>query len=193
MGAEREAEKEDVPTAELVEDRLIVWNPAEGSKIYKKGYFGKPVGISKPKTPEFDVPLTLDLIEGLYLLQQGEIKVVVGPRRRNVTAKQLRNKAKKTHERFSEKFSVYCDLRKKGYVATPGIKFGCDLSVYERGPGIDHAPFLVEVRSPSDKFDAPDIVRAGRLATTVKKRFVFAVFDPSTGNIDYLSLKWWKA
>jgi tRNA-intron endonuclease len=92
-----------------------------------------------------------------------------------------------------QKFTVYGDLRRKGYVVTPGIKFGCDLSVYERGPGIDHAPFLFEVRLPSDTFDAPDIVRAGRLATTVKKRFVFAIADPSDGNIDYLSLKWWKA
>jgi tRNA-intron endonuclease len=192
LSSEEGSEKEK-PTAELVEDRLIIWNPEEGSKIYKKGYFGKPVGISKPKTFEFNVPLTLDLIEGLYLLQQGEIKVIIGPKRRNVTTKQLKNKAKKTHERFMEKFAVYCDLRKKGYVATPGIKFGCDLSVYERGPGIDHAPFLVEVRSPSDTFDAPDIVRAGRLATTVKKRFVFAVVDPLTGDIDYFSLKWWKA
>ncbi|MBO3802488.1 MAG: tRNA-intron lyase [Candidatus Brockarchaeota archaeon] len=193
MEGEQGLAKREAPTAELVEDRLIIWNPAEGSAIYKKGYFGKPVGISKPKTSDFDVPLTLDLIEGLYLLQKGEIKVVVGPKRRNVTAKQLKSRAKKTHERFVEKFAVYSDLRRKGYVATPGIKFGCDLSVYERGPGIDHAPFLVEVKTPNDSFDAPDIVRAGRLATTVKKRFVFAVFDHATGNIDYFSLKWWKA
>lgn len=191
-GMERQ-ERREPPLAELIEDRLIVWDPQEGSSVYKKGYFGKPVGISKPKTPEFDVPLALDLIEGLYLLQEGEIRVVTGPKRRNVTAKQLRGRARKTHERFLQKYAVYRDLRKKGYVATPGIKFGCDLSIYQRGPGIDHAPFLVEVKLPSDTFDAPDIVRAGRLATTVKKKFVFTVADLADGNIEYLSLKWWKA
>jgi tRNA splicing endonuclease len=36
-------------------------------------------------------------------------------------------------------------------------------------------------------------VRAGRLATTVKKRFVFSVVDKRTSSIHYLVSKWWKA
>ncbi|MBT8172169.1 tRNA-intron lyase, partial [Candidatus Bathyarchaeota archaeon] len=53
--------------SELLDNFLIVWNPEEGSKLYKKGYYGKPIGIPKPKIPEFDVPLILDLMEGVYL------------------------------------------------------------------------------------------------------------------------------
>jgi tRNA-intron endonuclease len=52
---------------ELIENFLVVWDPAEGSQLYKTAYYGKPVGIPKPKVPEFDVPLILDLMEGLYL------------------------------------------------------------------------------------------------------------------------------
>ena len=41
--------------------------------------------------------------------------------------------------------------------------------------------------------DATDIVRAGRLATTVRKRFIIAVPQPKTGKVEYLMFKWWKA
>ena len=52
---------------ELLENFLVVWNSTQGSQLYKLGYYGKPLGIAKPKIPEFDVPLVLDLMEGLYL------------------------------------------------------------------------------------------------------------------------------
>ena len=54
---------------ELLDTFLVVWNPEEGSKLYKLGYYGKPIGIPKPKIPEFDVPLILDLMEGVYLVE----------------------------------------------------------------------------------------------------------------------------
>jgi tRNA-intron endonuclease len=45
---------------ELIENFLVVWNPVEGSLLYRRGFFGKPLGIAKPKVPEFDVPLVLE-------------------------------------------------------------------------------------------------------------------------------------
>jgi len=42
---------------ELLENFLVVWDPTEGSQLYKNGYYGKPLGIAKPKIPEFTVPL----------------------------------------------------------------------------------------------------------------------------------------
>ncbi|MFB0543798.1 MAG: hypothetical protein ACETVR_03355, partial [Candidatus Bathyarchaeia archaeon] len=72
--------REIIATAEAIEDhRLIVWIPKEGSRLYASGFYGKPLGISKPKEPDFDVPLILDLIEGVYLLEKGRIRVVIGP------------------------------------------------------------------------------------------------------------------
>ena len=46
---------------------------------------------------------------------------------------------------FDIKYLVFKKLRDVGYVVSPGIKFGCDFAVYEHGPGIDHAPYLVQV------------------------------------------------
>ena len=50
--------------AELIENRIIVWNISDSKKLFSNGYFGKPIGMPKPKPDEINVPLILDLIEG---------------------------------------------------------------------------------------------------------------------------------
>jgi tRNA-intron endonuclease len=40
---------------------------------------------------------------------------------------------------------------------------------------------------------ATEIVKAGRLATTVRKRFIIAVPDLGKGKIRYLIFKWFRA
>ena len=79
---------------ELIDNFLIVWNPIEGSQLYKTAYYGKPVGIPKPKIPEFDVPLVLDLMEGLYLAETEQIEIYENPNETKVNLKKLRAKAK---------------------------------------------------------------------------------------------------
>jgi len=56
--------------AELIGNRLIVWDYKQASGLYKLGFYGKPVGIAKPKSAEFETPLIVDLIEGFYLLEK---------------------------------------------------------------------------------------------------------------------------
>ena len=75
----------------------------------------------------------------------------------------------------------------------PGIKFGCTYAVYEKGPGIDHAPYLVSVKGTDEDITSTDIVRAGRLASTVRKRFIIAIPNQKTKNIRYLMFDWFKA
>jgi len=178
---------------EFIENFLVVWNPAEGSELYKMGFYGKPLGIPKPKTAEFNVPLVLDLMEGLYLAEKGIIVVHERPQRRKVGLRKLRQGAKQLYEEFDEKYAVYRDFRDNGFVVTPGIKFGCDFAVYKHGPGIEHAPYMVSVKKAKAEITATEIVKAGRLATTVRKRFIIAVPDLEKEKIRYLIFKWFKA
>lgn len=178
---------------EFIENFLVVWNPKEGSELYKMGFYGKPLGIPKPKIPEFKVPLILDLMEGLYLAEKGIITVYEGPEKRKVSLKRLRQKTKELYEEFDDKYAVYRDLRESGLIVTPGIKFGCDFAVYKHGPGIEHAPYMVSVKSAKSEITATEIVKAGRLATTVRKRFIIAVPDLEEERIRYLMFKWFKA
>jgi tRNA-intron endonuclease len=177
---------------ELIENFLVVWDSVEGSKLYKKGFYGKPLGISKPKIPEFSVPLILDLMEGLYLAEKRRI-AIHDLEERQVGLRKLRQKARQLYEEFDEKYAVYRDLRDSGLIVTPGIKFGCDFAVYKYGPGVEHAPYMVSVKKVGSDITATEIVKAGRLATTVRKRFIIAVPDLDTEKTKYLIFKWFKA
>ena len=180
--------------AEFIENFLVVWDPAKGSELYRQGYYGKPIGIPKPKIMEFNVPLILDLMEGLYLVEKGTIAVKEGDKkRRKVSLEKLRLRARKLYEEFDVKYAVYRDLRGHDFVVTPGIKYGCDFAVYKHGPSVEHAPYMVSVKKTKDEVTATEMVKAGRLATTVRKRFIIAVPDPETENIQYLIFKWFKA
>jgi tRNA-intron endonuclease len=178
---------------ELIENFLVVWNPQEGSQLYKTGFYGKPLGIPKPKIPEFKVPLLLDLMEGLYLVEQGKIAIYEGTEKRKVGLKKLRQKARMLYSQFDEKYAIYQDLRESGLIVTPGIKFGCDFAVYKYGPGVEHAPYMVSVKKAGSEISATEIVKAGRLATTVRKRFIIAVPDLEAEKTKYLIFKWFKA
>jgi len=178
---------------EFIENFLVVWNPEDGTRLYKEGFYGKPVGIPKPKIPEFKVPLILDLMEGLYLAEKGMIKVYEGSEKTKVGLRKLRQKARQLYEEFDDKYAVYRDLRDNGLIVTPGIKFGCDFAVYKHGPGIEHAPYMVSVKKAKSEITATEIVKAGRLATTVRKRFIIAVPDLEKGRTRYLIFKWFKA
>jgi tRNA-intron endonuclease len=178
---------------ELVENFLVVWNPQDGSQLYKNSYYGKPIGIAKPKIPEFDVPLVLDLMEGLYLAEKARIEIYQNSDGAKVSLKKLRQKTKQLYDEFEEKYLVYHDLREGGLIVTPGIKFGCDFAVYKYGPGVEHAPYMVTVKSANSEISATEIVKNGRLATTVRKRFIIAMPDMDSKEIKYLIFKWFKA
>jgi len=180
-------------TVELIENFLVVWDSTEGSQLYKEAYYGKPLGIPKPKIPEFSAPLILDLMEGLYLLETKKIDIYEESGKSKVTLKKLRQKAKQLYGEFEDKYAVYHDLRDCGLIVTPGIKFGCDFAVYKYGPGVEHAPYMVSVKKAGSDLSATEIVKAGRLATTVRKRFIIAVPDLVSKKIEYMIFKWFKA
>ena len=176
--------------SELVENRIIVWNIEDSRKLFSQGYYGKPIGMPKPKIEEIDVPLILDLIEGLYLLEKKKISIT--KLKQKLTVKQMSEICKKEVHEFDKKYLVYKNFRDKGYIINPGIKFGCDFAVYEKGPGIDHAPFLIQVYNRSESISSTEIVLAGRLATSVRKQFILAI-PKGKDKVDFLALDWWKA
>jgi tRNA-intron endonuclease len=175
---------------EIVENRLIVWDIEDSRRLFTNGYYGKPIGIPKPKPEEINVPLILDLIEGLYLLENKKISIYKD--KKKISTEEMTEICKKEYHDFDKKYLVYKNFRNKGYIINPGIKFGCDFAVYEKGPGIDHAPFLIQVYNRSDPITSTAIVLAGRLATTVRKQFILAI-PKGKDKVDCLALDWWKA
>lgn len=172
----------------LVGNKVIILDKSKGIELYKEGFYGKFTGLRKVK--DFNVKdfLELSLIEALYLLDKGKLKVKYLDGR-DVSRGELLAKAKSSYSSFDEIYRVYEDLRDRGYVVKSGMKFGATFAVYERGPGLDHAPFLVHVTPYEEKVDPLDIVRAGRLSHSVRKKFVLATVNPE-GRVEYYVFSW---
>ncbi|MBD3253874.1 MAG: tRNA-intron lyase [Candidatus Lokiarchaeota archaeon] len=177
-----------IPT-KFVNSRVVVFNPLYASWLYvKKRFFGSPLGINKPRLEYFSKPSELSLIEAYYLLEKEEISILNIKNNKNLSKSEFFEIAKITHNKFEEKYIIYKDLRQKGYVPRPGLKFGADFVVYKKGPGLEHSPFIVHVLPHDSKITAIDMVRAGRLATSVRKKFVIA--NPLT--CSYYFFEWFK-
>jgi len=176
---------------EWVGGNFVVWDFEASRWLYANGFYGMPIKVRKPKDLNFNSPLVLSPIEALYLLDKGVISIVDGDK--VLSKSEVLSIVKSKHKLFNELYTVYCDLRSKGYVVRSGMKFGADFAVYVHGPGIDHAPFLVEVLPMNEKLDPVDIVRAGRLSHSVKKNFIIAMINPVTNEVTYISFSWFKA
>ena len=176
------------PIAELLDDnRLIIWDIKQAREVYNNGFYGKPLGDPRPRE-DFEDPLLLDPVEAQYLVEKKIIKI--HKNNTYLNEKKLRTLLGKNFNEFDKKYRVYEDLRNRGYVVTPGIKYGSDFAVYEDGPGIDHAPYIIQIIDSWELLSAAEIVKAGRLAATVRKSFILAVVNE---DIRYLEFNWWKA
>ena len=90
--------------SELIENRIIIWNIDDSRKLFGQGYYGKPIGIPKPKLEEIDAPLILDLIEGLYLLENK--KITITKLKQKVTIDKMIKICKKEYHNFDKKYLV---------------------------------------------------------------------------------------
>jgi len=179
---------ERIPT-KFINNRVIVFNPLYASYLYvKKGFFGSPLGINKPRLEYFSKPSELSLIEAHYLLEKDEIIIFDVKENKDLSTKEFYKLAKNVHHKFEEKYTIYKDLREKGYIPRPGLKFGADFVIYRLGPGLEHSLFMVHVLPHDAEITAVDMVRAGRLATSVRKKFVIA--NPLTKS--YYFFEWFK-
>jgi len=173
----------------LLFNRVVVLDVECSNEIYWNGYYGSFFGVAKPREKNINAPLELSLLEALYLLENNVIEVYAGDKR--ISADDLREYSLKIIPRFKELYIVYRDLRDKGYVVRRGLKFGCDYLVYEYGPGIDHAPYGVQVFRFNEEFDPIDLVRMGRLLHSVRKKLILALTDGEK-HIEYIILRWWR-
>ncbi|NMC06423.1 MAG: tRNA-intron lyase [Candidatus Lokiarchaeota archaeon] len=180
----------------LIADQVILFDHAQGSSLYAKGFYGKPIGIKKPDPNlSFDRELQLDMLEAVHLAKKGWLVVTDSATGKQFEANELERIAAERYEKFKELSMVYEDLRGKGYVVRPGLKFGADFTVYHHGPGLDHSAFVVLVLEHENRISSMDMVKAGRLATSVKKRFVIASISSGENmipSITYYVFRWFK-
>ncbi|KAJ9604447.1 tRNA-splicing endonuclease subunit [Cladophialophora chaetospira] len=86
-------------------------------------------------------------------------------------------------------YPLYRHLHDRGFFMTPGLRFGCQYTVYPGDPLRFHSHFLAVGTEWDEEIDLMDVVGGGRLGTGVKKGFLLGGADP-TGDVRTFSVEW---
>jgi len=149
-------QREELPEIEgILSGEFVITKRTE---IFSRYFYGSEKGEI----------ITLSLIESLYLLEKGKLRLI------NADKGMLVEIAKEIERNFERKYAVYSDLKRRGFVVKTGFKFGSEFRVYRKVESVDdlpHSEFLVDI---ADDLRLTDLARAVRLAHSVKKKMVFA-------------------
>ena len=69
-------------------------------------------------------------------------------------------------------YPLFRYMHSRGYFSTPGLRFGCQYTMYPGDPLRFHSHFLATGLDWDEEFDLLDIVGGGRLGTGVKKSYL---------------------
>ncbi|KAL1605556.1 tRNA-splicing endonuclease subunit [Nothophoma quercina] len=87
-------------------------------------------------------------------------------------------------------YPLFRFLHSRGYFFMPGLRFGCNYSVYPGDPLRYHSHFLATGLGWDEKFDLLDIVGGGRLGTGTKKAYMVGGEDPKGDDVRVFSVEW---
>ena len=173
----------------IIGGKALIFDEESVNELYSKYFIGKPFGEKKPRPGEnYRGPLELSMLEALYLCEKNLVKPIIGAS--ETSCEEILNHASKLDPRFRDTYMVFKDLRDRGFVVRSGMKYGVDFTVYEKGPGLEHAPYLVQVYRSGEYINPIHIVRIGRLSHSVRKTLVLAIIDEP--GIRYVSFEWIK-
>jgi tRNA-intron endonuclease len=173
--------------AYLIGSKVVVFDVDVAKCLFSTGFFGKPLGIRKPKTLDISEPIELSLLEAIYLIEKDVIEVYEDNRK--VSKEELLNLAKKRVDEAEILYRVFKEFRDRGLIVRSALKYGADFAVYRKRPGLEHAPFLVKVLKYNENVDPGDLIGWGRLSHSVRKMLLLAVTYPG-GESKYIMFKW---
>ena len=172
---------------EILDTRVIVWNPAAVS-LYDESGFGKPLPEENPTR------LELELVESAFLVEKGRLRVyrTQNERKKFLSFGELLKIGSEKVSDFHPQLTVYRDLRSRGYLVKTGFKFGAHFRVYERGVKLkrgpkaphEHTRWVVHCVPEEAAFSLPEMSRAVRLAQNIRSKFWWAVVDKE-GDVTY--------
>ena len=162
------------------QDRVLTEDSDAARELYNKSRFGK---LTNNK-------VQLSFIEAAYLQEKGKIKIV-DRRNREIKKDNFIKKSKKHVPDFHVRYSVFEDIRDRGYIIKTALKFGADFRIYDRGvkPGEDHARWIVYPVHESQKLTWYEFAAKNRVAHSTKKRLLIGVVDDE-GDVSYWECRW---
>lgn len=154
-------------SGELKKDYIIIKKPKDIGRLYNKSHFGKLLDKNK---------LQLDLIEGVFLVDEGKIKIKKG--NDYIDFETLISIALKKILHFEIKYPVFKDLKKRGHL----------IHIYEKDKLITFNQvknkFYVIAFSERDELDLNEMKKTIREVTKDGKALWIAIVDEE-GDITY--------
>lgn len=178
----KDEQKKAQVKAYLLKERVVTENTDAARELYNQSRYGKPLD---------DGRVQLALTEAMYLLERGKITVAAGRGGKTTSPEQFMKKAAKTQKNFWVKYSVFKDIRDRGYIIKTALKFGADFRIYDRGvkPGEDHARWILYPVHEGETLTWQEFSAKNRVAHSTKKRLLLGVVDEE-GDVSYWECRW---
>lgn len=163
--------------AELVNKQAIIWDEEDIEKVYSEKYYGK----------KNDDRLELSLVEAAHLSQRDIIEIKDDDK--VLDEQTLFSKFSSLDNDFKNKYTVYDDLRDRGFIVKSGFKFGTHFRVYPRGanPYTEeegkraHTKWVVQAVDETQEQGFEELSRTVRLAHNIRAKMLYAVVDSENG------------
>jgi len=171
----------EIIDATLLDEHVLTENSDAARALCDQNLFGT---ITKTNRVQ------LSLIETLYLVERKKIRLL-DRRNREVSADLLIKKASRLETNFFVRYTVFADLRDRGYIVKTALKFGADFRVYDRGtkPGQKHARWVVFPVHENTKMKWSDFSGKNRVAHSTKKKLLIGVVDDE-GEVSFWESTW---
>ncbi|MFH1126578.1 MAG: tRNA-intron lyase [archaeon] len=187
-----EHRKEPIAFGDFLENKVVVWNKAQADSIFQEKYFGKWVEVEKKAY------LQLSLEESMLLLERGFLEINAGnARNKKMDVNSFYNLCVSIDKEFPQKYSVYRDLRNRGFIVKSGFKFGTHFRVYDRGvnpykegakESKDHTKYNVHAVPENHTMSYQEWSRYVRLSQNIRARALLAVVDEEN-DVTYYNIK----
>ncbi len=164
----------------LEKGRVVISSPEGIEEFYKVSYIGEKNGE--------DV-LILEPIEVLLLCERNRILLWEDNDKNKslLDFESLLTYFTQFDERLWQKYVIYMDLRKRGYIVRTGYGDGIEFLVYKRGADFekDSAKFLIYPVFEGNPIELRDLDKISRVAMSSRKDLIVATVDRLSKPIYY--------
>ncbi len=161
--------------------RVLTENSDPARELYNQSRYGSLLEDGK---------VQLSLLEGFYLLEKKKIKILDG-KNKKINSENFLKKAQKIDKNFWVRYTVFKDMRDRGYIIKTALKFGADFRVYDRGvkPGEDHARWVVYPVHEGTSLTWHEFAAKNRVAHSTRKKLLIGVVDEES-DVSYWEARW---
>ncbi len=178
---EKSKEHKEPVKAYFSNERVLTESSDDARELYNQSRYGELLD---------DGRVQLSLTEAIYLLEKKKL-IAYDSKNKAIDFESFLKKSQKKEPNFWVRYSVYKDIRNRGYIIKTALKFGADFRIYDRGvkPGEDHARWVVFPVHESSSLTWYEFSAKNRVAHSTKKKLLIGAVDDE-GDVTYWEVRW---